>query len=86
MNKSIGKALRELTRPTTPRELEARGVHRLRSIPLSQVSRMIETALDRAMSEHRAELSEGERAEVVEGAEGRLRRLLSTQHKLSEAA
>lgn len=86
MNESIGKALRELTRPTTPRELEARGVHRLRSIPLSQVSRMIEFALDQALSEHVGELSEGERLEVVEVAEGRLRTVLSTERQLSEAA
>jgi hypothetical protein len=86
MNDAIGKALQAMARSTTPGELEARGVQRLRSIPLSQVSRMLEIALDQALSEHRAELSEGERAQLVEGAEGRLHALLATQRRLADAA
>ena len=58
----------------------------MRSIPLSQVSRMIGIALDQALNEHRAELSDEQQAEIVEGAEGRLRDLLSTRRQLDEAA
>lgn len=86
MNDALGTALRALTRPTTPRELQERGVHRLRSIPLSEFTRMVEIALDQALREGRAELSDGERADLVMSAEGRLRTLLSTQRRLTDAA
>ena len=86
MNDAFGKALRELARPTTPRELEARGVRRLRSIPLSQVARVFEIALDQTLGERRGELSEEERAELAESAEGRLRSLVLIPRRLTDAA
>jgi len=51
LNEALTDAVREFGRPTTPEQLEKRGVRRLRSISIDQVSLMIEKAVNRTIME-----------------------------------
>lgn len=50
-NKALTQAVREFGAPTTPQQLEDRGVQRLRHVSLAQVSDMIEKAVNRTIME-----------------------------------
>jgi hypothetical protein len=49
LNDELLAVVRELARPTTPRELESRGVRHIRSIGLGAVSLLIEKAVNRTL-------------------------------------
>src|SRR6185436_15992412 len=51
LNQALTQAVREFGAPTTPKQLENRGVQRLRHISLTQVSDMIEKAVNRTIME-----------------------------------
>jgi predicted XRE-type DNA-binding protein len=51
INQALTQAVREFGAPTTPQQLEDRGVQRLRHVSLSQVSDMIEKAVNRTIME-----------------------------------
>ena len=51
LNEALSQAVREYGAPTTPEQLERRGLHHLRFVSLSQVSEMIEKAVNRTIME-----------------------------------
>jgi hypothetical protein len=51
LNKALTDAVREFGSPTTPQQLEERGVLRVRYVSLEQVSTMIEKAINRTILE-----------------------------------
>ena len=51
LNEALSEAVREFANPTTPQQLEDRGVQRLRYVSLAQVSEMIEKAVNRTIME-----------------------------------
>ena len=51
LNRSIVEAVREVGQPSTPHELEERGVRRVRFVSTEQVSRLIESAVERTLRE-----------------------------------
>jgi hypothetical protein len=50
-NEALSEAVREFGAPTTPKQLENRGVRRLRHVSLTQVSELIEKAVNRTIME-----------------------------------
>lgn len=51
LNEALSQAVREFGNPTTPRQLEDRGVQHLRHVSVAQVSEMIEKAVNRTIME-----------------------------------
>lgn len=51
LNEALSQAVREFGNPTTPQQLEDRGVQHLRYVSLAQVSEMIEKAVNRTIME-----------------------------------
>ena len=51
INRALVAAVRELGRAATPHELEERGVRRVRCVSTEQVSRLIETAVEKTLRE-----------------------------------
>jgi len=49
LNEALTDAVRSLGRPTTPEDLQARGVAKLRSISLSEIAGLIERAVNRTL-------------------------------------
>jgi chromosome segregation ATPase len=68
-NDDLVAVVRELARPTTPRELELRGVRPVRSIGMGAVSLLIEKAVNRTLMKRTiGGLAEGEREPLIEEA------------------
>jgi len=51
LNEALSEAVREFGSPTTPRQLESRGLQHLRYVSVEQVSEMIEKAVNRTIME-----------------------------------
>jgi hypothetical protein len=51
LNAALAEAVREFAKPTTPDQLEKRGVRTIRSVPVQQISDMIEKAVNRTILE-----------------------------------
>ncbi len=69
LNQALSDAIREFGSPTTPHELERRGVQRVRSISMAQISAMIEKAVNRTILERTLGGAQGDLAELVDHAQ-----------------
>lgn len=70
INPAFEEALREMGRPTTPEDLRRRGVRRLRSVTTSEVSLLIERAVNRTLMERTiGALDPVEMAKILHSAE-----------------
>lgn len=69
LNQALSEAIREFGSPTTPHELERRGVHRVRSISMAQISAMIEKAVNRTILERTLGGAQGDLAQLVDHAQ-----------------
>ncbi len=69
LNQALSDALREFGSPTTPHELERRGVQRVRSISMAQISAMIEKAVNRTILERTLGGAQGDLAQLVDHAQ-----------------
>lgn len=86
INSDLVDVLRELGRPTTPRELESRGVRRVRSIGLADVSLLIERAVNRTLMKRTiGGLDDTERRALIEDAEAEFAQLRSELQVLTDS-
>jgi hypothetical protein len=69
LNQALSEAIREFGSPTTPHELERRGVQRVRSISMAQISAMIEKAVNRTILERTLGGAQGDLAQLVDHAQ-----------------
>lgn len=69
LNQALSDAIREFGNPTTPHELEARGVQRVRSISMAQISAMIEKAVNRTILERTLGGGQGDLSQLVDHAQ-----------------
>ena len=69
INEALTEAVREFARPTTPRQLEHRGLQRLRHVSVEQVSAMIEKAVNRTIMERTLGGADGDLGKLVESAQ-----------------
>lgn len=85
LNKALSDALREFASPTTPHELESRGVRRVRTISMEQVSAMIEKAVNRTIMERTLSGDSGELGILVDHAQVGLLGLLKGVQEVEES-
>ncbi len=69
INPALDQALRDLGRPTTPDELRRRGVRRLRSVGMSEISLLIERAVNRTLIESTQRITQPELSDLVRSAQ-----------------
>lgn len=85
-NDDLVAVVREMARPTTPRELELRGVRTVRSIGMGAVSQLIEKAVNRTLMKRTiGGLSEGEREPLVEEAQREFAQQLAELQTLKDS-
>ncbi|HUR27899.1 MAG TPA: hypothetical protein VM509_06920 [Planctomycetota bacterium] len=86
INPAFQEALRQLGRPTTPAELDRRGITHLRSIKSTEIGLLIERAVNRTLMERTiGPLDEEEMAVVLHEAENQFTRQLKDYEDLAEA-
>jgi ferritin-like metal-binding protein YciE len=86
INPAFQEALRELGRPTSPKDLHRRGVTRLRTVKTSDVSRLIERAVNRTLMERTiGPLDPQQMAEIVHAAENQFTRQLRAFEDLADS-
>jgi hypothetical protein len=76
LNTALTEAVREFGSPTTPQQLEERGVLRVRYVSLEQVSAMIEKAINRTIMERTIGGVDGDMGLLVDQAQAGLLGLL----------
>lgn len=86
INPAFQEALREMGRPTSPEDLSRRGVKRLRSVTTSEVSLLIERAVNRTLMERTiGALDPKERAEILHAAQNQFTRQLRELEDLADS-
>ena len=85
LNPAFTEALREMGRPTTPRKLQERGVKRLRSVGMKEISLLIERAINRTLIERTINADAAETKELTELAEKEFSRGLRALEKLTDS-
>jgi len=76
LNTALAEAVREFASPTTPQQLEKRGVQRVRYVSIDRISEMIEKAVNRTILERTIGSTPGELGEFVDHAQAGLLGLL----------
>ena len=76
LNSALADAVREFGSPTTPQELQSRGLRKVRYVPVSKISEMIEKAINRTILERTLGDSNGDLAGLVEHAQAGMLGLL----------
>src|SRR5262249_46954076 len=69
LNAALTEAVKEFGAPTTPHQLEERGVRNLRSIPVARISEMIEKAVNRTILERTIGAGNGDLGVLLEHAQ-----------------
>jgi hypothetical protein len=82
-NQALTESVREIGRPTTPDELQRRGVRVLRSVGMSEVSRLIEIAVNRTLMDRTTGVSTGEMKQLVSEAQDTMGHLLRSKEELA---
>lgn len=82
-DRNLAQGLLRLAKSTTPHELEARGVRRVHSIGMREVSQLIEAAVNRTLLARTIEVGDEDIAPLVEQAGATLAELLSSHKALS---
>jgi hypothetical protein len=86
INSAFQEALREMGRPTTPEDLRRRGIKRLRSVTTSEVSLLIERAVNRTLMERTiGALDPVEKAEILHSAQNQFTRQLHDFQDLADS-
>lgn len=85
VNEGLVERVREIGRATTPEELSQRGVTRLRSVGMKEVSKLIEMAVNRTLMERTIGASEHEIGELTERAQGTLMELIASHQELARS-
>jgi hypothetical protein len=78
LNSALADAVREFGSPTTPQELESRGLRKVRYVPVRKISEMIEKAINRTILERTlgATNGDGDLAALVDHAQAGMLGLL----------
>jgi len=76
LNRALTEAVREFGSPTTPHQLEKRGVRNLRSVPVQRISEMIEKAVNRTILERTLGSGSGDIGNLVDHAQVGLLKIL----------
>jgi hypothetical protein len=76
LNTALTEAVREFGSPTTPSQLEQRGVRTLRSVPVQRISEMIEKAVNRTILERTLGAGNGDLGVLIDHAQVGLLKLL----------
>jgi hypothetical protein len=76
LNTALTEAVREFGSPTTPSQLEQRGVRSLRSVPVQRISEMIEKAVNRTILERTLGAGNGDLGVLIDHAQVGLLKLL----------
>lgn len=82
-NRALTETVREIGRETTPDELQRRGVRTLRSVGMSEVSRLIEIAVNRTLMERTIGVSSDEMRQLVADATDTMSHLLRSREELA---
>jgi hypothetical protein len=69
LNAALAEAVKEFGNPTTPHQLEERGVRNLRSVPVTRISEMIEKAVNRTILERTLGAGNGDLGVLLEHAQ-----------------
>jgi AcrR family transcriptional regulator len=69
LNTALTEAVKEFGNPTTPHQLEERGVRNLRSVPVARISEMIEKAVNRTILERTLGAGNGDLGVLLEHAQ-----------------
>jgi hypothetical protein len=85
INPALAEALREMGRPTTPRQLHRRGVKRLRSVGMREVSLLIERSINRTLMERTLNGSAIETEELAARAQEDFARGVRVLQQLSDS-
>jgi ferritin-like metal-binding protein YciE len=86
INPAFQEALREIGRPTSPEDLRRRGITSLRSVRTSEVSLLIERAVNRTLMERTiGALDPEERVVILKAAENQFTRQLRDFHDLADS-
>lgn len=85
VNPALQEALRDVGRPTTPEELSRRGVRRVRSVGMQEISLLIERAVNRTLIERTERVSEAELADLVQAAQSDFTEQLQGLRDLSDS-
>lgn len=85
INSALDDALREMGRPTTPEDLARRGVKRVRSVGMREVSLLIERAVNRTLVERTLSVAPREVEELVAAAQGEFTRQLKGLTDLADS-
>lgn len=85
-NEELLEVVRELARPTTPHELELRGIRHVRSIGLNEISLLIEKSVNRTLMKRTiGALREPELDELVGAAEAEFGAQLAELEELADS-
>jgi len=84
VNPELGRALEEVARPTSPEQLAARGVDRVRSISTGDLSTLLECAVNRTVMDRTTGVSPSELDTQMERTRSELTRLLRARRELDE--
>ena len=76
LNSALADAVREFGSPTTPKELESRGLRKVRYVPVRKISEMIEKAINRTILERTLGDGNGDLSALVEHAQAGMLGLL----------
>lgn len=82
-NKALTESVREIGRQTTPDELQRRGVRVLRSVGMSEVSRLIEIAVNRTLMERTIGVTSDEMKQLVTDASETMGHLLRSREEIA---
>lgn len=82
-NQALTDSVREIGRETTPDELQRRGVRVLRSVGMSEVSRLIEIAVNRTLMERTIGVTSDEMKRLVTDATDTMGHLMRSREQLA---
>ena len=85
LNEGLKETLQEMGRPTTPEQLQKRGVRRLRSVGMKEISLLIEKAVNRAVMNSVRGVSAQEVQRMIRIAQGDFYDQLKTIQKLEDS-
>ena len=85
LNPAFSDALREMGRQVSVDELRKRGVKRVRSLGMAEVSLLIERAVNRTLMERTSDLEPGEVERLAESAQAEFTRQLAGLHELADS-
>src|SRR5262245_56441057 len=86
LNAALADAVREFAKPTTTDQLEKRGVRTLRTVPVQQISDMIEKAVNRTILERTLGADSGDLGLLVDQAQSGLLGLLKGVEEVGATA